>query len=71
MHGDDDLITITVRYRVKGCPYQKTYLLENPSDLSPSRRKTAGTLHRRVSGACRFLGSIIRSKIYEGGDEGG
>ena len=35
MHGDDDLITITVRCRVKGCPYQKTYLLENPSDLMP------------------------------------
>ena len=30
---EDDPITITVRCRVTGCGYQKTYLPENPSDL--------------------------------------
>jgi|RhiMetdeSRZDD1v2_1073273.scaffolds.fasta_scaffold1783437_2 hypothetical protein len=70
MHGDDDLITITVRCRVKGCPYQKTYLLENPSDLMPIPKEDGWRFDRRVSEASRFVGSIIRSKIYEGGDEG-
>ena len=30
---------ITVRCRVKGCTYQKTYLPENPSDLFPVLKK--------------------------------
>jgi hypothetical protein len=33
MNDEDDPITITVRCRVAGCGYQKTYLPENPSDL--------------------------------------
>jgi hypothetical protein len=35
MHDEDDPIAITVRCRVKGCDYQKTYLPENPSDVLP------------------------------------
>jgi hypothetical protein len=35
MHDEEDLITITVRCRVKDCGSQKTYLPENPSDLLP------------------------------------
>jgi hypothetical protein len=35
MDDEDDLITITIRRRVKDCGYQKTCLTENPSDLLP------------------------------------
>ena len=35
MHDEEDLITITVRCRVKDCGHQKTYLPGNLSDLLP------------------------------------
>jgi hypothetical protein len=35
MNDEEDFITITLRCRVKGRSYQKTYLPENPSNLLP------------------------------------